>query len=74
MLQINGKKFHPLTFQYIINETENYFQDDITEYLEKLNISGNIKLLHSDNQTENNTDNDSIASSDCEHLSDNENV
>lgn len=32
---INGKKFHPLTFQYLINETENYYQDDITEYLTK---------------------------------------
>lgn len=32
---ISGKKFHPLAFQYLINEAENYFQDDITDYLEK---------------------------------------
>lgn len=32
---VSGKKFHPLSFQYLINETENYYQDDITNYLEK---------------------------------------
>ena len=32
-----GKKLHPLSFQYLINECENYYRDDITEYEVKYN-------------------------------------
>lgn len=37
LLKINGKKLHPLAFQYLIDECENYYEDDITHYIEKYN-------------------------------------
>lgn len=35
LINVKGKKFHPLTFQWLITECENYYQDDITHYMEK---------------------------------------
>lgn len=35
----NGKKFHPLALEYIFNETENYFEDDIRLYTDKYSIT-----------------------------------
>lgn len=32
LIQVNGKKFHPLSFQYLIDECENYYEEDITGY------------------------------------------
>lgn len=34
-----AKKFHPLALEYIFNETENYFEDDIRLYTDKYSIT-----------------------------------
>lgn len=41
LINTNGKKFHPLALEYIFNETENYFEDDIRMYNEKYTLSLN---------------------------------
>lgn len=42
---INGKKFHPLTFQYLINECENFYKEDITRYHELYKNDNEFNLL-----------------------------
>lgn len=61
--ETNGKKLHPFTFQYLINSCENYFEDDITGYMEKYsnkenNFNSLIKKLHvySDSEVSDNDD------------------
>lgn len=49
--ETKGKKLHPFTFQYLINSCENYFEDDITDYITKYkntqhNFSNLITSLH----------------------------
>lgn len=42
LIKTNGKKFHPLSLEYIFNETENYYEDDIRNYNEKYNLTDNV--------------------------------
>ncbi|QCH41361.1 nonstructural protein 1 [Haematobia irritans densovirus] len=68
--KVNGKKLHPLSFQYLITDCENYYQEDITQYHEKytvkeynllkqLNIYDLAAIADStDNETDNENDTD----------------
>ena len=76
LINVKGKKFHPLTFQWLITECENYYQDDITHYMEKypqqhiadnyLNMINLYELITMDEDSDNANDN--------ENASDNESI
>lgn len=66
---IGGKKFHPLTFQCLINDCENYFKEDITQYqlkytdkeynlLRTLNVFDYSEIVDTDIEDDNKTDDD----------------
>lgn len=42
---VGSKKLHPLSFLYLIEETENYYEDDITQFNEKYTIINEVEYL-----------------------------
>lgn len=67
LIRTKGKKFHPLVIAYLFNEVEQYYEEDITGYLEKYNlpVDNNYMQVHkiyevNDSESDNesiNTDN-----------------
>ena len=80
LIYIKGKKFHPLTFQYLITECENYYKEDIINYNEKYTYLENDYLqqinlydcLTEETSEEESTDDegDEVIHSDKEQVSD----
>lgn len=72
---INGKKFHPLAFQFLVDECENYYEEDITGYHEKYSTTSadnkidntffttlgiNNQVLFTDNEDSDTSDNEEL--------------
>lgn len=68
---VNGRKFHPLTFQFLIDQCENYYEEDITGYLSnqkvftnedddnfliRSRVNNSVELSTTDNLSEHNID------------------
>ncbi len=76
--KVNGKKLHPLSFQYLITDCENYYQEDITQYHEKYTTK-EYNLLRQLNIYElaaiaDSSDNETDNEGDYEIENDNENI